>query len=335
MANERLHRLRGLQVGGTPVGGLQRMKFKPSFANVVMSAPNGAVGPQTVDLSAMQLAFNFASTDWTKAVTLMTYTGGAMTFALVESGAVTEHEVTAAGAVFTGLGLTFPRHGDAVMALDGEFRDPDTQTTFATLLEAYLDRLEAQPADRTGFPDTFSTEGYRPNNVEFLESTGTEGNNEITIPHVESVNMSVKAQVNRDNSDDDIGFTAVDIPAWDLWDVSLKFRAGGLYDTTTHAAAAEGNVLAARLISAIDGELTFNVHGRAGGAPNAKSVSLKGVKWIDYDEDLSQEFAVYTLIGKAQWRTTSDFSGAPANPLDLDWVTAAGPPAFTAILAIG
>ena len=319
MANERVFKLRGLEVDAAAVGGLQSLNLTPSFANVVQSTPDGAPGPQTVDLSGAQLALNFASTDWQKSIACIVDNAGVLTFALVHSGAITEHEVTTAGLVFTGLGLNFQRNADAVMTLDGLFRDAGTAASWQELMAEFLARVDVQTASREDFPQTFPARGYRPNNAEFVESTGTAGVNELAIPHLQSVSMRVAANVQQDNADDDIGMTAVDIESWGLWDVSLMYRAANLYATTTPwATAAAGNVLAARLIGMTDGRLTFDVTGRAGGAANDKTVTLNGVKWTDVAEGMSQGYATYTLNGKAQWRTTGNFAGA-ATPIDYDW----------------
>lgn len=321
----RLYKVGGLTIGVTAIGGLQSVTPRFSFENVHATPADGAIGPETISLSKLKLDINVVSSDVLKAIGALTSTNGVVKFALLQSGAATGHTTTGAYVVWTGLGLDFSEEDDATMTLDGTFRDPDNEalTTMSLLLEAMLDRADTvtitPPANYpAGFTQTFPTRMYRPNTCTFVPSTGTDPDDDIPIPNIKSVRYDVAAKVLTDADDNSIGLVAVDIPTWDIGRVSITYRHGGLYDSATHAEGAVGNVLAARLIQAIDGRLKFNLTGRVGGAFNANSCKITGLKFTDYTETAGPEFSEFTLSGQCAYRTTGNFAGA-ATPLELSW----------------
>jgi hypothetical protein len=307
MANTREFMVERLMLGEVAIGGLQAFNANPDFVNEVLSTPDGALGVEEIDLTGLAMPFSFTSTDVGKFAAIMADTGGALTLGGRESGAATYRTHTIAGAVFTNLAMNFLRNGDASMTVGGQIRfiaGTDLETIMVAA-KAVVAGLASGPYGEAVGTQTFPTRYYKPNNASFTETGGSP----IAPAHVESLNLSIAAKVIRDNSDDDVGFSAVDVTGWNEMLVSAMFRDG---------TAAASKLIATNLLAAASGALTVDLTGRSGGDADAATLTINALKWKGYPESLSEGYTTYNMSGKAGWRIST------GQALSWDGVAATG-----------
>lgn len=325
MANTRLYKVRNLSIGTVDIGGLATITLSPGFTSVIQSAPDGALGPQMIDLSEATSPIQVTFSDVTKGWAAFQVSTGLMSFSQVQSGVTTGHTNRMTGIVWTGIDFSFQRDADATCTLTGLQKDAGTGDatvdTWAELLEEWQVRADtvtmSGAPDVTDFVETYPTRLYKPNTALFNVSTAAWGTGDIPIAHLKSVSFSLAGNVISDSADGDLGVTAVDIAWWQAPAITVTFAGADLHDVDSGAAGAAGNVLAAYLVSLAEGRLAFDCADRAGGAIDAHTVTLNGVKFTGYREPLGPGYNVYTLNGLGQWRTASNHAGGAVTPVDL------------------
>jgi hypothetical protein len=293
MANQRIYQIHGLKVAETAVGGIQAFNTAVSFAQVNASTPDGAAGPEDLDLAGLTATVDLTTTDITKLMTLLQESAGGVTFVCDESGAATDHEFAVAGVVWTGFQLNIPFNADANVRLVGQIKFAEASTA-ALQLVAKLGQIDVQAADAGTYPQTYPARVWQPSNASF-DPTGAPA--AIAPLHVQGFTLSGAANVLTDFGDLDAGISVVDIANWGPMQAALTIR-DGVVDTVDTA----GLVMAGQLVTAIEGALTIDLRGRAAGAADAYTLTLNGLKFHNYTEALGPGLAGWTVNGQTQWR---------------------------------
>lgn len=292
MANTRTFAVERLTYGATSIGGLQSFGFAPTFAVALQSTGDGAVGVEDFDVAGLGAAVNLVSTDIDHAPALMAYEGGAVIVGARLSGdSGNKRTQTLAGIVGNSFGLSVPRDADATLSYGARVRFATGAEVLAALKTAYVpaDAVAGAPYDAIVKAQEFPTRLFRPNTAVFTP----EGGSALPVPHFQSLNLNASRQVLEDSSDTDVGQTAVDGVDWSGIGVSLTFMA-----STIGTASIE----AMDLIDAIQGILTVDLTGRSGGAADAKTLTVRGLKFQAYTEAQSRGYTIYTVTGVAVFK---------------------------------
>lgn len=289
MAQDRIFQIRGMKIGGTAVGGLQDFSFAPGFANTVLSTPDGALGVEEIDGSALQMVIAVTATDFKDVMALLATVSGELTLEVGESGAVTTQTKTLAGIAWHTLAMNFPRHADASWVLTGEVQFSLAEAVLGTIWDTAYVVAGGVTKAGAGFPQTFPQRVYRPNTMTF-DPTG--GGAAFPVNHLVSVNATLAARVLRDEADADAGISAIDIVDWQPVQYTITIR---------DASIAAARNMAAKLFLETDGKLAFNLKGRSSGADDELTFTGNGVKFMGYGEAISNEYANYTLNAQGLW----------------------------------
>lgn len=282
MANQRTFQVQGLELNGVAIGGLATIQFNATYGNVIESASDGAIGAEDVDRAGLAIGVTISCTDVTKVNAALVAAVGNTIFWGKESGAATYHKYTVPGIVLTGMNLNLSKVVDATLQLTGRVRLADGAKDLDDVLA--LTAADAGAAMVSTYPARL----YRPNTASF----DPEGADPAIAPiHVESVGLSLAANVLEDFSDTDIGMTAVDIGGWRALQVTLGHR-----DTK----AESPSHINAKLMGAARGVLTVVLLGRAGAAN--KTLTANNLLWTGSTQQDRADYSEFTLAGGCGWK---------------------------------
>lgn len=284
MANQRTFLAQGLSLNGVAVGGLASIGFSAAYRSVVESRSDGAIGAEDVDRAGLDVDVAIECTDVTKVNAILDATPGTTTWSGKESGAATWHNFTIGAAspiVITGARLNFAKGADATLSLTGKIRFAASATE--------LDGVIALTGASGAAPSlTYPARLYRPTTASFDPDGAATA---IAPLHIESLGLSLDAQVIQDFADADVGHTAVDIVGW-----------GPLRTTMTHrdAKAVAPSNINAQLLKAVRGVLTVMLLGR-GGAAN-KTLTINNLLFSGASQRDQTEYSEFTLNGSSGWK---------------------------------
>jgi len=296
MANQRTFLAQGLSLNGVAVGGLASMAFNAAYRSVVESRSDGAIGSEDVDRAGLDADVAIECTDVSKVNAILAATPGTTTWSGKESGAATWHNysIGAGGViVITGARLNFPKGADATLSLTGKLRFGAS----ATELDGVIALTGAGGAAPTL---TYPARLYRPTTASFDPDGAATA---IAPLHIESLSLSLDAQVIQDFADADVGHTAVDIVGWQPLRTSLTHR---------DAKAVSPSNINAQILKAVRGVLIVTLLGR-GGAAN-QTLTVNNLLFTGSSHRDQAEYSEFTLNGSSGWKngaTVYTLNGSP------------------------
>ncbi len=280
-----VHAFRCMTASPIAVGGVQEVGYAPTYRDVIQSTSDGAIGVEDVDRAGLRVATRLRTTDVEKVVALLSAIEADLQFSGVKSPVTsatkTLHHVVMKRNLFTGFSMSISKAQDAVANLDGSLRgDPaaspaDTLKTLVTITE-----------NTTAPTSTYPLRVYRPNGAVFDPGT------DISPKHLQSIDLSMSAEVEEDYGDTDVCMVARDIVGWGALQVSMTFR-----DQTL----ASGENMCSQLLGADRGTLFVPLLGRAGGAnPN---LSINNLLWTGAPTvTKGRGYWEFTVSGSCGWR---------------------------------
>ena len=251
---------------------------------MIRSTPDHAQGIAEVARSGLRVPFAFDCSDVTKVNQLLA-ASGATTFHAKQAGTAlwTKYTITAAVLVPTGMRLTLSKNADPKLTISGLVKFTNSTDGLSNVFipddTIAVGALPARVAP---------VRLYRPQSASF--SVGP-----IAPIHVESINLSLDAEVAEDYGDADIAVTSVDIKTWNTLRVSMAFR-----DATKVTGPFN---IAAKLADAAVGILTATLLDLSGGA--SKVLTVNNLLWTGESHKEGGDFSEFTVSGECGWLQTA------------------------------
>jgi len=285
MANKRTFLLQGVTLNGVAVGGAASLSFDPAYKDVIRSTPDNAQGIAEVSRSGLRVPFTFDCSDVTNLNQLLV-ASGVTTFHVKQAGRAnwTQYTITAATLVPTGMRLTLSKSADPKLTISGLVKFTNSTDGLSKIFVPN-EAITATPTR------TSPLRLYRPQSAAFNPGTA------ISPIHVESINLSLDAEVAEDYGDTDIAVTSVDIKTWNTLRVSMAFR-----DATMIAGTPATNI-ASQLVDAIAGILTVTLKDLSGGAN--KVLTVNNLLWTGESHKEGGDFSEFTVSGECGWLQTA------------------------------
>jgi hypothetical protein len=288
--------VQGLVTNGISVGGLSTLSFDAAYRDVVRSTSDGALGVEDVDRAGLRVGVSLECTDVAKVNQILAAAASSTTFYAKEAGATTWHKyeilLADAALLWTGMRLRMAKAADAVLSLTGVMR-------FADGTKNIDNAITLTAAVATAPTLTYPARLYRPNTASF----DPDGADPAIAPlHLESLDLSLDAQVIEDYSDTDLGHTAVDIVGWNPLEVSLTHK-------DASDPGADASDMTAKILKAVRGVLTATLLGR-GGAAN-KALTINNLLFTGARPTHRAEYSEFGMSGSCGWK-----NGATVYALD-------------------
>jgi hypothetical protein len=285
MANRRVFQAQALTANGIAVAGLSRISFDAGYHDMIRSRPDGAAGVEDVDRSGLVIGVTIECTDVTKVNQLLAATPGGVQFYARESGAITYHKYAtlASICVLTGMNLRLAKNADAVLVLRGWL----AVTSGSSDLKDVLRVDDGENAGTLVYPVRLQ----RPNSADYDPG----GGDTISPIHMESLEMSLEAQVIYDYADADVAVTAVDRVGWNPLQTTFTHK-----DATMQTGTPPQPDITAALMNAARGTLAVQLLGRGGAA--GKTLTIRNLLFSRAQPDFGPEYGMFTLSGESAWR---------------------------------
>ena len=291
MANNRVFNVQGLNTNGQAVGGLAALGFDAAYSDIIRSSGDGAIGVEDVDRAGLGVGVSLESTDVMKVNAILAAAVGNTTFSGKESGNTKWQNATVPGIVWHGADVNLGKAADGTLSMRGAVRFADGTTTLADVIRI----LGGQTSAPT---QTYPARLYRPHGAAFNPGAA------INPVHLESVRLSLSANLLQEYGDDDVGMTAVDIIDWNDLAVTL------VYKDASQIAASDRST---ELMAAGRGVLTVPLLGR--GCMAGKTLTVNNLLWTGVSHQKGREYWLFTMTGSASWRkpdaTAYTLNGTP------------------------
>lgn len=287
MANNRVYNAQALKVV-TPnitIGGLATVGISPSYRDIVQSRGDGAAGVEDVDRCGLRVGTNFEVSDVTKANAILDAAESNVSFSGKVSASTNWHHVVLSRNNFVGMNLNFPFNGDASMQLNGVLRaTPGVGAGSSTEnMSALVAITENTSAPTVVYPSRL----YRP----FGVSLGS-GGSPLTPLHLQSVQLSLTAEVLEDYGDRDVAVVAVDRLFWNPLQVTLTFR--------DHSQAS-GVDMCSQIMQRSREVMSMGLTSRA--AATTRTLTIQNVLWTGSPTvTKGRDYWEFSVTGMAAWK---------------------------------
>lgn len=288
MANKRVFQVQALTVNGVTVAGLSRLSIEAGYRDIIRSRPDGAVGVEDVDRSGLVFSLTIECNDVMKVNQLLASTPGTLLFYGKESGAATYHKytTTASICVVHGADLRFAKNADATLTVRARL----AVTSGTSDLKDIFLVDDAEVAGTLVYPVRLQ----RPHNAVY--DPGAAGGGDTIAPiHLESLDMSIDANLIDDYADADIAVTACDVAGWNPLRTSFVHKDASMVGTP-----APKPDITSMLMNAARGSLTVTLLGRGGGAN--RTLLINNLLLTNARPDFSAEYAQFNLSGESGWK---------------------------------
>lgn len=278
MANNRVFLAQGLSTNGQAVGGMASLGFDAAYSDILRSSGDGAVGVEDVDRAGLGVNVSLECTDVMLINAILAANVSNTTFSGKESGNTKWQNATVPGIVYHGADVNLGKAADGTLSMRGAVRFADGTKKLADVIQI-LGGQSSAPSQ------TYPARLYRPHGAAFNPGVV------INPEHLESVRLSLSANLLQDYSDEDVGMTAVDVIDW-----------GDLAVTLVHKDASQvaGSDRSTQLMEAARGVLTVSLLGRGGAA--GKTLTVNNLLWTNVSQQRAREYWVFTMTGAASWR---------------------------------